>query len=61
MYCRYTETSIWDHEQCPLNGGEFYCARFHCCIYNCAFCVSCLVKTNRKRYNLLIQDVISRL
>ena len=21
MYCRYT--SIWDSEQCPLNGGEF--------------------------------------
>ena len=23
MYCRYTKTSIWDHKQCPLNGGEF--------------------------------------
>ena len=25
MYCRYSKTSIWDHKQCPLNGGEYYC------------------------------------
>ena len=22
MYCSYARTSIWDHEKCPLNGGE---------------------------------------
>ena len=29
MYCRYAKK----HEQCPLDGGEFYCVlyqRFHC-------------------------------
>ena len=25
---RYTKTSIWDHEQCPLDGGEFYCVLY---------------------------------
>ena len=29
MYCRYAETSIWDHEQCPLNGGDGLYQRFH--------------------------------
>ena len=24
-YCRYTETGILDHKQCPLDGGKFYC------------------------------------
>ena len=28
MYCRYTKTNIWEHKQCPLNGGEFYCVLY---------------------------------
>ena len=28
MYCRYAKTSVWDHKQCPLNGGEFYCVLY---------------------------------
>ena len=31
MYSRYAKTSIWDHKQCPLNGGEFYCVLYREC------------------------------
>ena len=31
MYCRYTKTSIWDHKQCPLDGGEYYCVLYREC------------------------------
>ena len=31
MYCRYTNTSIWDHGKCPLNGGELYCVLYREC------------------------------